>query len=794
MAVWASGRYYANGRGNVLELNRELQRLVERNGLFAEIQMDKITGKATLVVQGNRGYATSPVMQYKITQEQMARLMNGGWGGLGSADRKAYETFNSIIRKDFIPPESWVVAKNFGLNRFGENGFSYVNMGWGGIPMVKRPYGLYMAPERMDGRRPGESRAMRLLSNGSYVSTAGYVWRGNMQVHQAIINNEPKIEIKDIAPKAAPRPELLEWKASQLSDSPLYLTFAAQNDVLKNHGIIIRETKKNPDDEKTVKQLVIQAKDTRVDIRYTLTEEEYKELTKDDVKLEARLKTLNNIIKNDWKEPVTIDMLNKNGYVNLTYKEGKKEEYERAFIEYDQRQAAIKAEKEGIAQVQKEIAIERNRIASMSNAIDGRDISSVLKDRAFFFDNKGTHSRQITVGEIRADHDVDNSKYLEAMAQHNVVKDYGITQKILEDKDGNKDTLISIQQRVEKDYQQLKDKAIVTNTPLTLNEKETLTRLEKLNNEIKDVIDGKSNKITAVERPTLAAYPPEKDRYVLRAVVNGEWQEKELTKKEYNRFLEYDNAHRLKFFADKFDNIKIDKGYDNSYEIVKGRDGKIYRAEDINTQHAKAQYVNAQILSELAPEKGLFADQKGGREKQVGIIKVQEFKGVNIRQILEEQNTEESKALLKELNKKSGPKENIYVMTAWIKANGDKQYTEVKHFISQKEYNQFKTADDLQRIKMAGKIFNEFDVKTRQEYKVSAGQVLKSILNGIGAVALGGLTIAEDIEDMANGRPHGPHRHDSVLDKATRTAMAFDMIAQDVTQTVELTQDVTSHR
>ena len=120
------GGFYRSGDISVDQTpNMKLMHILRKNGLTAWIETDA-GGQDHLYVRGDRGLAYSPPREYAITPQQRQELMNAFEG---SRLRKGYETFNKIVRKDFIPPESLTTAKASGINRYGVNSYTPVNMG-----------------------------------------------------------------------------------------------------------------------------------------------------------------------------------------------------------------------------------------------------------------------------------------------------------------------------------------------------------------------------------------------------------------------------------------------------------------------------------------------------------------------------------------------------------------------------------------------------------------------------------------------------------------------------------------
>ena len=180
-------------RSNALSVGRdlspELQDILRRNGMQAHIIRQ---GENYLLsVQGH----DSPLLTYHISARQIRDLAD--WG-TNSANKKAYNTFADLVKKDFYMPRDFVHARNAnGRVAMGLHGYRIGVGEYGRLPWDKRrafmmmdPFhgrflgwtprnqegfhmrrvggamfmqGTPMVPERPDGRiKPGE------LLNGGY--------------------------------------------------------------------------------------------------------------------------------------------------------------------------------------------------------------------------------------------------------------------------------------------------------------------------------------------------------------------------------------------------------------------------------------------------------------------------------------------------------------------------------------------------------------------------------------------------------------------------------------------------
>ncbi len=621
-------------------ISRDLQAILQKNGLDAAIEIGA-DGKAVLHVSGNRGYAQSPPLSYVLTPQQMEILTNARQEGTGLRVKKAYNIFNSIVAKDFFPPQSYTLAYNVGIDRSGgRNRFTPVNMGWNGVN-ERMGRSTYSPTRRVDHRvdgslRPGEATTTRQLPDGMYVPTAGYVWKNNAPMQQQQ-QPEQKPVVMDIEPMRAPRPKdgetvLLKDHISTAGND----TYPMLEDILRTHGIVIQEGKDQQG--KDEKQLVLMAKNAKVNITYHLSEEEYAKLTADnwlsrgENSLEKRLEIINSKISLDFKEPVTKDMLNSINYVDLSYKDGRREVNEARYVEYELRQQARQEENRRVAELSEKRDAVRARIYNDPNAIDGRDVSQILQGKAFYAPRSS--GRQLVVGEIRVDKTQNGS-------------------------------------------------------------------------------------------------------YAMTAEINGQLKSVGISEKDYKRFRDVlDDEHRLKMFAEKFD-IKIDKGEDRSWDIVRGENG-IHTEQEYRIADTMSASVNENILQQLG--KGFYVQQKGGRQLDVTNIRAYDLNDPRISQ-------HDREAIMKEVGIKEKDASKAYIIAADI--NGET----IIHKMSEKQYRQYMDSDDMKRIKMADGIFDEFKIKNLPGRRGNAGKTILGILGGIAGVAVTGLSIKHVID-----HPH-PNRH-----------------------------------
>lgn len=409
-----------NTNPRTLDLQPELQDILMRNGMQAHLVGS--SNGFQLVVQGH----DSPVLTYNISQKQLEALTD--WG-TNFSNKKAYNTFTSLVANDFDMPKNFVHARNangrvaMGLHGYrigvGEYGRETMNRpfshrhGWQGMcmghpipflgwtPRQQEGYhmrriggqlyygGAPMVPNRPDGRmKPGE------LQNGGY----GFYYKGS----QATSPQPSEDVLKDLQTiiqpvTTVPREQKPAIPYNEAITSKVYFSNEKWQEVLASHGIVIDEN---------AKMVTIQSAASPADLQYSLTDEELKTLTSNsikDVPIDKRLQMLNGVIGEDFKEVVTMDMLNSNKSININLS--------------DKAQAEINSQL-GIANPQAEVAnqqqnfIEQNEslqavhpelgnLAEGGVRMDGNDLAAIDENKGWF--REGRHGREVSVDEIRVE-------------------------------------------------------------------------------------------------------------------------------------------------------------------------------------------------------------------------------------------------------------------------------------------------------------------------------------------------------------------------------------------------------
>ena len=371
-------------------LSYQLEDLLRRNGMSAQLAVEE--GKYKLLVQGH----DSPLLRYDISEQQFRAL---GDGGTNYANKKAYNTFNSIVGKDFDLPSSFVAARNVnGRVAMGLHGYR-VGVGECGRPFPMRPHAfgagflgwmprqqpgfhlrrigdVPMVVEHADGRiRPGE------LKSGGY----GYYYKGGQQPANQVA--DPLRDLQTYFPpvQTRPRPTEPAKPYKELITSDVYFTNEKWQEVLSSHGIIIDADKK---------LLTIQSTGTQQDFVYDLTEEEVKKLTDNSLKavpLQERIDLLNHVISGDFKDSITKDMLNSTEHISITLKP----EVEQSLV---QQQQVLNHQVDVIPdplQQQQHLAPSLN---PEDGYVNGQDLEEGDERKGWY--REGKHGRSVEVGDI----------------------------------------------------------------------------------------------------------------------------------------------------------------------------------------------------------------------------------------------------------------------------------------------------------------------------------------------------------------------------------------------------------
>lgn len=386
------------------DLSPELQEILRRNGMQAHIIRQ---GEGyQLAVQGH----DSPLLTYSITAQQMRDLAS--WG-TNSANKKAYNTFAALVSNDFYMPRNFVHARNAnGRVAMGLHGYRIGVGEYGRLPWDRRcahmmmdPYhgrflgwtprnqegfhmrrvggamfmqGAPLVPERPDGRmKPGE------MQNGGY----GFYYKGGQQNMVQQPSQDVLSDLQSVIPPVEVRPRSTEPAKpyNELITSKVYFSNEKWQECLASHGIVIDPTNKT---------LTIQSAATQQDFVYDLTDEELRKLTSNSIKevpVQNRIDIINNVIKNDFQDKLTMDMLNSKEQVGLILTpEVEAEINSRQQIVIDQSQPLVYDDQTIVEPEDRSVA-----------HVDGNSLYEINEGKGWF--REGKHGREVQVDDIKVE-------------------------------------------------------------------------------------------------------------------------------------------------------------------------------------------------------------------------------------------------------------------------------------------------------------------------------------------------------------------------------------------------------
>ena len=395
-------------RSNSLPVGRdlapELQEILRRNGMQAHIIRQ---GEGyQLAVQGH----DSPLLTYSVTAQQMRALVD--WG-TNSANKKAYNTFAELVGNDFYVPRNFVHARNangrvaMGLHGYRIGVGEYGRLPWdrrcahmmmdlyhgrflGWTPRNQEGFhmrrvggamfmqGAPIVPERPDGRmKPGE------MQNGGY----GFYYKGGQQNMVPQPSQDVLSDLQSVITpvEVRPRSSMPAKPYNELITSKVYFSNEKWQECLSSHGIIIDPSNKT---------LTIQSSATRQDFVYDLTDEELEKLTNNsikDVPVQNRIDLINNIIKNDYQDKLTMDMLNSKEQIGLKLTP----EVE---TELNNRQQIVSEQSQPLSHEDQVVFEPEDRSVAH---VDGNSLYDMNEGKGWY--REGRHGREVQVDDIKVE-------------------------------------------------------------------------------------------------------------------------------------------------------------------------------------------------------------------------------------------------------------------------------------------------------------------------------------------------------------------------------------------------------
>ena len=390
-----------------MDLQPEMHDILMRNGMQAHIIANGSSYQ--LAVQGH----DSPLLTYNITEKQMLALTD--WG-TNYANKRAYNEFTNIIGNDFYLPKNFVHARNasgrvaMGLHGYrvghGEYGYGMMPhqfLGW--TPRMQDGHHLRrvggqlffpqtpIVPERWDGRmKPGE------MQSGGY----GFYYKG--QTQQAAPSQDVLQNLQAMVTPAVTRPRSNDPAKpyKELITSPVYFSNEKWQECLSSHGIIVDAERKT---------LTLQSTATNTDMVYDLKDEELKALTNNSIKempINKRLEVLNDIIKDDFADKITMDMLNSKEHIDIGLRPEVQQELEKM------QQPTMEAEQGD------ELSVQQEAQQHGDASVNGQDLALMDEDKGWYRETK--HGREVQVDEIYVEK-IEKPKVSEGNTQQETIAD-----------------------------------------------------------------------------------------------------------------------------------------------------------------------------------------------------------------------------------------------------------------------------------------------------------------------------------------------------------------------------------
>ena len=749
----------------------QLQTTLNANGMQAHLTQDA-AGNIQLVTMAHN---TSTPRYYNLTEKQVEDLRNGGtnfW------NRKAYETFTSIVGKDYYMPGSWVAAKNanspvnnglwghtIGRGEYGYRGeprfrpfvgarYGMFNSFLPGLPgmgprgyhirrIEGRPFYASSAPiviDRPDGRlKPGE------LKSGSY----GFYDKGNQQTD--VLDN---LEIKT-KPKILERPKGQSEPLDKVMGTTLYPTPELFQHMLASHGIIINEKDKT---------LTIKSSSVNKDLQYKLTDEELGKLMAENFKdtgkkgnkgknvvtVDERIAILNQAIEGDFAEKITRASLNTKDYVDIKLRPEKEKEI---FVEQE---AQLKDAKlmdvihlkeprqdyhTGFVDKWKSIGV-----------VDGRMLSP---EKGFYLPNKD--GRRVSVGEIQAypTHNGEKTSFRMTAIINNQVMSREIS----------KDDYLRFINYDDEHRLELFDKTFdeVKIKSASHGRNEDGIHSGNIDSALGVVkLSGNYSLVNSSTKAIITSAMAWKDQVTGNYLINmrdskdvGMWSFK-ISEEQYLRFKNASNDERAKMLTE-FIPIKDEKG--NKLQVVKDLKLPLSHAEqNLDTG------ISNERLSQIVTSKGMPTEGLSKQDLQQLAYMEDKLSG-NIS--LEELRKEAKIALSGDAVVNGESLQNLKISKEWKRSGEHGRATEVSdiaverlrdadgkviegkykmsavidgnvfsHEITQKDFNKFLAVNDYQRMKLFDKIFPEVQMQTKPGHGFNLGAaILAAVTTGLDVMA-----------------------------------------------------------
>lgn len=777
-----------NTNPRALDIAPQLQNTLNANGMQAQIAMTP-TGEYQLVTMSHN---SSQPRRYNLTEKQLEALMNGGtnvW------DKKAYNTFVSIVKNDYYIPGSWVAARNanspvnMGLNghrinpgeygyrgerpfrpfeggRFGrfdnflDGLFSYRQHGYHARRIDDRPFIAGSAPvvmDRPDGRlKPGE------LKTGDY----GFYDKGYRQ--QDVLAG---MSI-DVKPKVLVRPKGEAFTLKELLNGySVDMTFSGQgfNRVLATHGIVI---------DKDHKTLTIKSDGVNQNLQYKLTDSELNTILNDKLKytqgegskqkvinkdapgVSDRLDVINKIINVDFAEKITESHLQSKDYINIKLKPEVEKE-----LNIGEQQARSYARKTDVIDMKNLRQDYKTGYIDKWNSIgvvDGRNLDA---GKGFYLPVKD--GRAVSVGEIQAYpvNDGQKTTFRMTAAINNQVMSHEISRD-----DYLKFINYDDEHRLELFDKVFKEVKIKDASHGQIQDAVRSSDLDKSDGVV--VMKGDYSLVNANTTAAITGAMAWKDQISGNYLINvrtdkdaGMWSFK-ISEAQYAAFKEATDGERAKmlttlipFMDENKEKLRVVESRSLPHEqSLSSSNGNVLSKKVIDDLH-KAGFGIEPVATDISQTKGTKENITRKEETVVTYGK----ETINLNDLREQARWN----LLGDAAVNGAALENEKASKEWKRSGDHGRSTEVgditverlkdangqviegkykmsavidgnifSHEITQKDYNKFLAVNDYQRMKLFDKIFPEVEMKAKPGHGFNLGAaILAAVTTGLDVVA-----------------------------------------------------------
>ena len=749
----------------------QLQTTLNANGMQAHLAQDA-AGNYQLITMAHN---TSTPRYYQVSERQVENLRNGGtnfW------NKKAYETFTSIVGKDYYMPGSWVAAKNanspvnnglwghtIGRGEYGYRGGprfrpfvgarygmfnsflpGYPGMGPRGFHIRRvegRPFFAYSAPavmDRPDGRlKPGE------LKSGSY----GFYDKGNQQTD--VLDH---LEIKS-KPKILVRPKGQSEPLDKVMGSNLYPTSELFQHMLASHGVIINEKDKT---------LTIKSSSVNKDLQYKLMDEELEKLLaenfkhtdnkgnkgKNGVTVDERIAILNKVIEGDFADKITRASLNTKDYVDIKLRPEKEKEI------YLEQEAALKdAQMMDIIHLKEPRQDYHTGFIDKWNSIGVVDGRMLSLEKGFYLPNKD--GRRVSVGEIQAYpiHNGEKTSFRMTAVINNQVMSREISKE-----DYLKFINYDDEHRLEL-FDKIFDEVKIKSSSNGRNEDGILSgNIDTANGVVK--LTGNYSLVNSSSKAIITSAMTWKDQISGNYLINmrdskdvGMWSF-QISEEQYLRFKNATNDERAKMLTE-FIPIRDEQG--NKLQVVKDLKLPLSHAEQnldtgmsnerlskgVGLKGIPAEGLSKQDLHQLTLMEDKMKEnislEQLRKEAKIALSGDAAVNGENLQNLKTSKewkrsgehgrSTMVSDIAVERLRDAEGKViEGKYKMSAVIDGNV------FSHEITQKDFNKFLAVNDYQRMKLFDKIFPEVQMQTKTGHGFNLGAaILAAVTTGLDVMA-----------------------------------------------------------